>query len=72
MNRYKFWDIFHRLPNGALTPTRPISVGGVTFGPGVSFSSGVTFGGIDFTQYQGKDIAADEKDGILVIQGIYQ
>ena len=38
---------FHRLANGSWTPRRPVAVGGVALTPGVSFSRGVSFGGVD-------------------------
>ena len=68
--RHRFEEIFHE-ENGQLTPLHRIRVGGVIFGPGVKFGQGVAFGGVDFYQFRGKDIEADEQDGVLVIKGIY-
>jgi len=70
--RYNFEDIFQELPNDALTPRRRVKVGGVEFGPGISFSKGVAFAGIDFTLFRGHAIEADEEGDVLVIRGIYK
>ncbi len=69
--RLHFWNLFELNSNGSLTPRKTIRVGGITFGPGVSFSKGVLFSGIDFFKYSNNDIAAVEKDGILEIKGFY-
>ena len=68
--RYRFNEVFEE-ENGSLTPIRQIRVGGVSFGPGVSFVSGAAFGGVNFHQYIGHDMEADDEDGVLVIKGIY-
>ena len=73
ITRYKFLDIFQENPDGTLTPKKIISVNGVTFGPGVIFSQGVTFGGVNFHQYKYLDIAVEIRlDGVLVIKGFYK
>jgi len=46
MKRFKFYDLFHELPNGSLTPKREIIINGISFGPGVLFTRGVSFGGV--------------------------
>jgi hypothetical protein len=38
---------FVRNPNGSWSPVRPITLNGITMGPGVAFMPGVAFGGID-------------------------
>ena len=71
--KYKFHEIFRENPNGSLTPKITINVGGTaTFGSGVTFSPGVSFGGVNFFNYKGLDIEAEEKKGVLVIKGFYQ
>jgi len=70
--RYRFEQIFKELPDGRLTPKRRLRVGGVELGPGVIFSKGVSFSGIDFTLFRGHDIEAEEENGVLVIKGIYK
>ena len=72
MNRYRFLDIFQENPNGSLSPRVRININGVEFGPGVTFSQGVSFGGVDIYQYRNLDIAAEEQNGVLVIRGFYR
>jgi hypothetical protein len=38
---------FVRNPNGSWSPVRPITLNGITMGPGVAFTPGVSFGGVD-------------------------
>jgi hypothetical protein len=38
---------FVRNPDGSWSPVRVITLNGVTMGPGVAFSPGVAFGGVD-------------------------
>jgi hypothetical protein len=38
---------FSRNPDGSWSPVRPIFINGVTMGPGVRFTPGVQFGGVD-------------------------
>ena len=38
---------FRRQPDGSWTPRRPVVVGGMTVTPAMSFSRGVSFGGVD-------------------------
>ena len=55
---YKFLDVFQERPDGSLSPKVIIEINGVTFGPGVVFQKGVSFGGVDFHLYKYVDIAA--------------
>jgi hypothetical protein len=73
MARVTFDSIFIQHPDGSLEPRQRIRVGGVTFGPGVRFTRGVAFAGIDFTQFIGHDleVETDTQNDILVITGIY-
>ena len=45
---------FVRNPNGTWSPVHPVQIGPVTMGPGVSFSPGVQFGGIDLASILNK------------------
>jgi hypothetical protein len=38
---------FQRNADGSWSPTYPIGLNGVSFGPGVSFNPGVSLGGVD-------------------------
>ena len=72
MQKFSFYEIFQVKPDGSLTPRRTISVNNITFGRGISFGPGVSFGGVDFFEYMEYDIAAEEKDNVLVIKGFYK
>lgn len=71
VKRYGFYEIFRQNPDGSLTPKRPIFINGISFGPGVSFTRGVLFGGVNIFNFLGKDIAGLEDSGMLKIQGYY-
>lgn len=71
MARVTFDSVFNKLPDGRLEPKQPIRVGGVTLGPGVQFGRGVSFGGIDFTQFLDRDFEIDTDGNVIVIKGIY-
>lgn len=72
MARINFNTVFNQYPDGTLEPRRRIKIGGVELGPGVRFSKGVAFAGVDFTLFLDRDIEANEENGVLVISGIYQ
>ena len=38
---------FRRQPDGSWSPRRPVTIGGMTLTPAMSFSRGVSFGGVD-------------------------
>ena len=40
-------------------------------GPGVKFTKGVSFSGIDLYQFIGRDFAVEDQSGIYVIMGIF-
>lgn len=71
MARINFNSIFEQRPDGTLTPLQRIRVGGVELSPGVIFSKGVAFGGIDFTQFINHDLEVETDGEILVVKGIY-
>jgi len=72
MARVTFDSIFIRHPDGSLEPRQRIRVGGVEFGPGVRFTRGVSFAGVDFTLFIGRDFEVDIDDkGVMIIKGIY-
>ncbi|KKU12796.1 MAG: hypothetical protein UX98_C0004G0005 [Parcubacteria group bacterium GW2011_GWA2_47_26] len=72
MARLNFNAIFaQHLDDNTLEPKQRIRVGGVEFGPGVKFSHGVAFGGVDFSQFIGRDLEVETHGDILVIKGIY-
>ena len=69
--KINFFQIFKIHPDGSIEPIRRIKVGGIEFGPGIHFTKGVKFGGIDFADYIGRDFEVDEIDGVFNLKGIY-
>lgn len=69
--RINFYQIFKVNPDGSIEPIRVVRIGGVQMGPGVRFGRGVSFGGLDLSQYIGRDFQVEEQSGILIIVGIY-
>lgn len=69
--RYRFFDVFQETPSGGLTPRRRIRIGGVEFGPGVIFTKGVKFSGVDIFNFYGQDIDAEEENNVIVIKGYF-
>lgn len=72
VKRYPFDEVFQTNPDGTLVPKMVIRVNSITIGPGVSFGHGVSFGGVDFTNFRDFDIAVEEESGIVVIKGFYK
>ena len=56
--------------NGMVTPKKPIRIGGVQMGTGVSFGSGVSVGDLRLTDIIGKMLDVDEEQGVSVIKRI--
>ncbi|MFH0814492.1 MAG: hypothetical protein V1902_00140 [Candidatus Falkowbacteria bacterium] len=71
MARINFDSVFERRADGTLIPRQRIRVGGIELGLGVVFRRGVAFGGIDFTQFIGRELDVETDGDILVIKGIY-
>jgi len=71
MARVTFNSVFRQHEDGSLEPKQRIRVGGVSFGPGVRFTRGVSFGGVDFTLFVGRDLEVKTDKDVLVITGIY-
>ena len=59
--RVNFHQIFKLNSDGSIEPIRRIKIGGVEFGPGVRFTRGISFGGIDLSQYIGRDFEVQEE-----------
>lgn len=57
--------------NGIITPIVTIHINGITMTPGVSFGSGVIFGGIDLSKFLGKDFEVDLNNGVYIVKGVY-
>lgn len=69
--RYRFDQIFQLNQDGSISPRMQINISGVTLGPGVAFGSGVAFGGVNFFNFRGNDIEADQEGEVLKIKGFY-
>ena len=67
-----FNQIFTVHIDGSIEALHPIQVGGVSFGPGVRFGRGVSFSGVDFSLFIGRDFRVKEENGALIILGAYQ
>lgn len=67
-----FNEIFVIHSDGSIEPRQSIQVGGVGFGPGVRFGRGVSFSGIDFSLFVGKNFQVREDQNVLHILGAYQ
>ncbi len=71
MARITFESVFKKNLDGSFEPTQRIRVGGVEFGPGIRFTPGVSFVGIDFTQLVGKDFEVETDGSVMVLKGAY-
>ncbi len=69
--KYAFAELFKENTDGSLTPLKAISINGIVIGPGVSFAPGVLIGGVDFYKLKNLPLAAEEKDGTLIITGYF-
>ncbi len=70
-DRTNFNLIFRINDDGSIEPLQPVRIGGVQMGPGVRFGRGVMFGGIDLSQYIGREFQTINENGVLVINGVY-
>ena len=69
--RLNFFEIFKVNSDGSIEPLRLVRIGGVQLGSGVRFGKGVSFSGIDLSQYAGRDFLTEEKEGVLIVKGIF-
>ena len=69
--RMAFQDLFSVHEDGSVSPRVQVHINGVTMGPGVRFGSGVSFGGVDLTTLQGKDLDVEVEGGLHVIKGYF-
>jgi len=71
--RINFYKIFVVHTDGSVEPLRTVKIGGVQLGPGVRFSKGVSFSGIDLTLFIGKDFSVVvHPDGVYEIKGVFK
>ena len=69
--RINFYQIFRVNADGSIEPIRNVRIGGVQMSPGVKFGKGVSFSGIDLSQFIGRDFSVEDQQGIFVIKGIF-
>jgi len=70
--RVSFSEVFQDNGNGSYSPEYKVKIGGITMGPGVSFTPGVLFAGLDIASYVGHDLEVDQLAGRIVeIKSIY-
>lgn len=70
-NRMRFWDLFDLAPEGYLLPKKVLSIGGITFGPGVGLKKGNPFSGVDIFDHLNEDVAVIKEDGVYNVKGFY-
>ena len=71
--RVSFDKVFKQNPNGSYTPKSRVKIGGVMMGPGVAFTPGVVFSGVDIGKYAGKDLEVQKhSDGTVEVKGVCQ
>ncbi len=73
--RVNFWELFTYYADGSVEPKARVRIGGVEFGPGVRFSKGVSFSGVDLFKFIGKDLQVEEEGSgdkkVTIIRGFY-
>ncbi len=67
-----FWEIFKQNPDGGIQPVKVVKIGGVQIGPGVVLGPGVSFGGVNLTQFAGKRLRIQETGGVTSILSILE
>lgn len=63
----KFSELFTLLPNGNVSPIRPIKIGNFFMGAGSSTSRNITMNGVNLVAAWDKEITFKEVDGVIVI-----
>lgn len=71
MARVTFDSLFKLISAGIYEPRQKIRIAGVVIGPGVQFTKGVTFGGVDLTLFQKNDFEIDVDEDTLILKSIY-
>jgi urease alpha subunit len=67
----KHFDELFTNQNGMVNPKVTVHINGVTLSPGVSSGVGVSYGGVDLTQFIGKYLEVELQNGVCVIRGVY-
>ncbi len=69
--RINFNQLFE-IKNGMISPKFQVQINGTTMSPGVSFGNGVSFGGIDLSQYINMDFDIEIQNGVYIIIGVFK
>lgn len=69
--RVNFYNIFRVNDDGSIEPTRTVQIGAVRALPGVKFGRDVSFGGVNFSSFIGRDLEVENETGVTVITGIF-
>jgi len=70
--RLSFDQVFQDNGNGSYTPISIVKIGEATMSPGVTFSSGVSFSGVNIAEYAGRDLEVEEhEDGTIEFKSVY-
>lgn len=70
--RIHFDELF-TVSNGVVSPKTTIYINGITLTPGISFSSGVSFSGVDLTKFIGKYLEVERiSNNTYEIKGFYE
>lgn len=67
-----FTDVFQINADGSVSPKTKVNIGGVVMTPGVRFTGGVSFSGVDLAAHVGKDLEIDRQGDTVVIKAVYQ
>lgn len=69
--RIPFSEVFRENADGSLTLLQTIKVNDAELNPTMTLNKGVVIGGVDFFQFKGFPIAAEQEGNILVIKGYF-
>ena len=70
--RVPYDQVFQSNSNGSVSPRCSVHINGVTMSPGVSFTQGVAFGGLDVVAIRGHDLDIEQQGDVVVIKGYFQ
>lgn len=66
--RMQFDQVFKRNTDGSFSPLVPIQINGEAVNTGVQITSGIGYGGVDVTLYQGHYLLVDTIKGVYIIR----
>ena len=70
-NKVHFSELFDIGVDGMIQPRRVIKLGGVMMSPGIRFSRGTSFAGIDLFLFTDKYLHIEEQNGEINIIGVF-